>query len=90
LWAVLQTALTERNDPSIQIITPTDPQWRGCQVSMLVPGSGKALFDRLSAAGIITDWREPDVIRFAPVPLYNGYEEVFELGEMLRSLEFKV
>lgn len=84
LWAVLQTTLSKGDNRPIQIITPTDPQWRGCQVSLLVPGTGRALFDRLSAAGIITDWREPDVIRFAPVPLYNGFEEVFELGEILK------
>lgn len=66
-----------------RIITPRDPRARGCQLSALTDDRGKALFDFLAGNGAITDWREPNVIRFAPVPLYNSFEDVYRLGELL-------
>lgn len=68
-----------------QIITPKDPAARGCQLSMLTDASGRALFDYLAQNGVISDWREPNVIRFAPVPLYNSFEDVWRLGTLIRQ-----
>jgi kynureninase len=65
----------------IRIITP--PQWRGCQLSLVVSRNGKAIHDQLLSNGIISDWRHPDVIRVAPVPLYNSFTDVFEFGKSL-------
>lgn len=83
LWAVLNHAFSGAEPGTHEILTPTDPSWRGCQVSLLVHKEGKQLFEHLSSLGIRTDWREPNVIRFAPVPLYNSFEEVYRLGEVL-------
>jgi kynureninase len=67
----------------LQIITPADPKQRGCQLSIIVKENGKQLFDYLETQGILPDWREPDVIRMSPVPLYNSFEEVFKIGVAL-------
>jgi len=69
----------------IRIITPANPEERGCQLSMLSARYGKRLFDQLTNAGIVVDWREPDVIRVAPVPLYNAFGEVYRFYEILKS-----
>ncbi|RYC69316.1 kynureninase [Spirosoma sordidisoli] len=69
----------------IQRLTPDDPNQRGCQLSLLVRRNGKALFSYLTEQGIIGDWREPDCIRLAPVPLYNTFEDVWRVGEALRG-----
>ena len=63
--------------------TPDHPASRGAQVSLLVPGKGKLLHTKLMEKGIIVDYREPDVVRLAPVPFYNTYEEVYHFGEVL-------
>jgi len=68
-----------------EIITPSVPEERGCQLSILFRKNGKKVFDRLTKAGIIADWREPDVIRVAPVPLYNRFEDVFLFAQKLRN-----
>ena len=65
-----------------RIITPRNPTERGCQLSLLTDENGKALFDKLTAQGVIADWREPNVIRVAPVPLYNSFEEMYRFGEL--------
>ena len=69
----------------LEIITPTDPAQRGCQLSLLVHERGRELFDYLAAQGIVADWREPNVIRLAPVPLYNSFEDVYRAGAALRE-----
>lgn len=69
----------------IQILTPDDPNQRGCQLSLLTPKRGKELFAFLTEQGIIGDWREPDCIRLAPTPLYNTFEEVWQVGEALKT-----
>jgi kynureninase len=70
----------------VQIITPSNPEERGCQVSILIRQNGKRIFNRLTKEGIIADWREPDVIRIAPVPLYNRFEDVFYLADKLKTV----
>lgn len=68
------------------IITPEDPAYRGCQLSILMKKNGKKVFNALMKKGIYTDWREPDVIRAAPVPLYNSFEDVFRFADGLRRI----
>jgi kynureninase len=68
-----------------EIITPREKTRRGAQLSILVHGKGKALFDALSANGVVADWREPNVIRVAPAPLYNSFEDVYYLGKLLEE-----
>lgn len=70
-------------EPIIRIITPEDPTRRGCQLSLVFERHGKTVFQKLTERGIIVDWREPDVIRAAPVPLYNSFEDVFRFGQLL-------
>lgn len=65
------------------IITPKDPAQRGCQLSILTGDDGKKLFDFLTENGVIADWREPNVIRVAPVPMYNSFEDCWRLAELL-------
>jgi len=68
------------------IITPADQNARGCQLSILMKKNGRKIFNALISKGIFTDWREPDVIRAAPVPLYNTYEDVFKFATTLKTL----
>lgn len=72
-------------DP-IRIITPANPTERGCQLSIQVKNANKTLFHELTQAGVIADWREPDVIRCAPVPLYNSFEDVYNMVKRLNVL----
>lgn len=69
----------------LEIITPRDPAQRGCQLSVVLHGKGRQLFDALSARGVVADRREPNVIRMAPVPLYNSFEDVFRSGSILKE-----
>ena len=81
LTGFLEALLRERLAGSLSILTPADPAARGCQLSLRVVGGherGRALFDFLGARGIVGDWREPDVIRISPTPLYNRYAELPE------------
>jgi kynureninase len=73
------------NHNIIEVITPLDEKQRGCQVSMLMLEDGKRIFDELIKAGIIADWREPNVIRIAPVPLYNTFEDIFNFGKVIKE-----
>jgi kynureninase len=72
---------------AVEILTPRDPHRRGCQLSLRVKSnsSGRTVFEKLEASGVTCDWREPDVIRVAPVPLYNRFEEVHRFVEILRG-----
>lgn len=70
---------------TFEIITPRDKEQRGAQLSILAHGQGKALFDYISEEGVVADWREPNVIRIAPAPLYNNFEDVYRFGQILES-----
>ena len=68
-----------------EIITPAIQEERGCQLSVFLHGQGRELFDYLMSNGVITDWREPNVIRLAPAPFYCSYEDMFHFGKTLLS-----
>ncbi len=70
----------------IRIITPSNPDERGCQLSIQVLNADKGLHEKLTKSGVISDWREPDVIRCAPVPLYNSFEDVYKMVELLKKI----
>jgi len=72
-------------DTDFEVITPKPADERGSQLSSLVHGRGKRLFDALTSAGVVVDWREPNVIRMAPAPLYNSFEDVHRFGEILQQ-----
>lgn len=84
LREVLAAISEELPKDSFKVFTPTESGEKGCQVSLSVK-NGKAVFDFLSNNGIFTDWREPDVIRLAPVALYNSFEEVWRFGQTLKA-----
>lgn len=69
----------------ISLLTPADPSQRGCQLSLRVSGKGKALHDFLLQRDVIVDWREPDILRLAPVPLYNTFSEVYDAVQILKQ-----
>ena len=86
LTAYLEYLLTQV-DPQqkyFTMLTPSIPAERGCQLSIYMKQRGKEIFNALTKAGVIADWREPNVIRVAPVPLYNTFEEVFCFTEILK------
>jgi kynureninase len=72
-------------EQSLEIITPRKWSERGTQISVITHGYGKKLFNILTDENVISDWREPNVIRMAPIPLYNSYEEIYRFGEILRK-----
>ena len=80
--------LNHINQPveKFKIITPSEPDERGCQVSFFVHSNAKAVFDTLLPFGIFADWREPNVIRVAPVPLYNSFEEIYIFADILQQI----
>lgn len=80
---IIEEINTEKNN-CLQIITPKNN--RGCQLSIVAHGYGKSLYNQLIESGVIPDWREPNVIRCAPVPLYNSFEDIFRFGEILKKL----
>jgi kynureninase len=89
LTAYLEYVLGEvRKNTGVQleIITPSKPEERGAQLSVIVPGAQKSLVARLWDKGVVVDWREPNVIRMAPTPMYNSFEDVFSFGEVFTAL----
>jgi kynureninase len=81
--------LIGRLEPDARFITPHPVSARGCQISIRITGSptrGRRVFEQLGARGVICDWRDPDVIRVAPVPLYNTFEDVFHFSQQLAQL----
>lgn len=86
LHAVLNEVNRGSKEPIIEILTPAAGEEHGCQVSMLMLRRGKEIFEELTRQGVIADWREPNVIRVAPVPLYNRFEDVYRFGEIISKL----
>lgn len=85
LTAYLEFLLAEIADERISVITPANEEMRGCQLSIRVRDADKNLFRAISQKGVVADWREPDVIRVAPVPLYNSYADVWKFAEILKD-----
>jgi kynureninase len=86
LTGFLEYLIDGLQDERIHILTPRDPDERGCQLSIQVKSADKGLHEKLANAGVISDWREPDVIRVAPVPLYNSFKDVFIFTERLKKI----
>lgn len=76
----------ELEGADFEILTPSNQEERGCQLSVYLHGQGRELFDRLMKNGVITDWREPNVIRLAPAPFYCSFEDMYEFGQILKQL----
>ena len=91
LHFILHDINNKQKEKMIEVITPAKEDERGCQVSMLLSGgipalpSGREIFIELSKRGVFADWRDPNVIRVAPVPLYNSFEDVWHFGEIVRT-----
>ena len=89
LTGYLEYLLDRRLSEVIEILTPRDPAERGCQLSLRIAGSrtlARVIFTRLEQAGVTADWREPDVLRVAPVPLYNTYTDVYRFVDILENV----
>ncbi|GAO45548.1 kynureninase [Flavihumibacter petaseus] len=86
LIRLLESIVREAGERAIEIITPIKNPEKGCQVSLLMHRKGKETFSALQQAGIFADWREPNVIRVAPVPLYNRFTEVWQFADCLRRM----
>lgn len=86
LTGYLEALVRRLPDGLADIITPAEPNARGCQLSLHVHADGKALQAALQKDGVVADFRPPNVVRVAPVPLYNTFEDVFRFAEILRSM----
>lgn len=86
LLFILDNINSQQKEKVIEIITPRNRNEKGCQVSMLMLKRGKEIFDELIRQGVIADWREPNVIRVAPVPLYNTFEDVWRFGDIIQNI----
>lgn len=81
LTSYLEFLLKQPDSPNFSVITPTEPERRGAQISIRIPRGGKAVCEALAAEGVIADWREPDIMRVASAPLYNSYSDVYKFVE---------
>ena len=85
LTGYLEYLLDGLRSDAFKVITPRDTKFRGCQLSIVVRDNGRAVFKALEEAGVVCDWREPDCIRVAPVPLYNSYHDVYEFARIFAA-----
>jgi len=83
---VLHEIDNELDGAEFEILTPSNQDERGCQLSVYLHGQGRELFERLMKNGVITDWREPNVIRLAPAPFYCSFEDMYDFGQILKDL----
>lgn len=81
----LEYLVNDLDTDRLQIITPSTPKDRGCQLSLQIKEADKSVFDKITGGGVIADWREPDVIRIAPAPFYNSYEDVYHFVQILKD-----
>jgi len=86
LTGFLEFLIQEIETHKIKIITPSNPKERGCQISIQIKEANKSLHQQLLSKNVITDWREPNVMRCAPVPMYNSFEDVFQMISILKTL----
>ena len=86
LTGYFEFLLKQLGEDTIKIITPQNPEERGCQLSIQVLNADKTLHNKLTDSGVISDWREPDVIRCAPTPFYNSFEDIYNLVEKLKPI----
>ncbi|MFC7300120.1 kynureninase [Cognatiluteimonas weifangensis] len=88
LTGYLEALIRERLADTLQIATPHEPERRGAQLSLRVAGGrerGRALFEHLAGLGILGDWREPDVIRISPAPLYNSHADILRFARAVAA-----
>lgn len=85
LTGYLEFLINSLQNQDVKIITPKSETSRGCQLSIIVKNNGKGVFDMLTQNGVVADWREPEVIRVAPVPLYNNFMDVYRFYEILKT-----
>jgi kynureninase len=88
LIGYLERMIADRLADTLQVVTPGQPERRGCQLSLRVVGGherGRALFEHLAANGVLGDWREPDVIRISPAPLYNTHADVLRFARTVEA-----
>jgi kynureninase len=86
LTAYFEFLINTIDSDDIKIITPKNPKERGCQLSIQLKNADKGIHKKLTENNIITDWREPDVIRCAPVPMYTSFEDVYRMVSILKDL----
>jgi len=86
LTAYLEYLLSQIQNENISLITPTDAEQRGAQLSIRIKNSNKEIHRKLTANHVICDWREPDVVRVAPAPLYNSFLDVFQFVQILKGI----
>jgi kynureninase len=86
LTGYLEFLLDQLNSDRFTILTPRDPQARGCQLSIIMKANGRQVFEGLTQNGVICDWREPNCIRVAPTPLYNRFADMYEFASILARL----
>jgi kynureninase len=82
---VLHEIDKELEGADFEILTPANQEERGCQLSVYLHGQGRELFEKLMKNGVITDWREPNVIRLAPAPFYCSFKDMYEFGQILKQ-----
>jgi kynureninase len=85
LWFLL-SELSDQLGVKMEFITPTSPERRGCQVSIVIDGTDKGFVQEMINEGVVIDWRAPGVVRMAPVPLYNSYNDVYLASEALKGV----
>ncbi len=86
LTAYLEALLDQHASDRFEIVTPREPERRGAQLSLRIKSGGRAICDRLIEEGVFCDWREPDLLRVAPVPLYNSYTDAYRFVQKFTSL----
>lgn len=86
LTGYLEALLAAIPGSPVRVLTPSNPAERGCQLSLHIAGKGRAVHDALRARGIVTDYREPDVVRMAPTPMYNSYRDVWHTARVMHEV----